>query len=113
MNIYVDASEQASVENNLAFLHTKSAISQYFVGTSDTVSVQMTMLAGSHVPTNFQMYQQNSEKSLLGAVAAPAHPPPPPAYASGWVRIRERFLLSRGGLHGGGIVVEKDKEEEK
>ena len=32
------------------------------------------MLVGLHVPTNFQMYRQNSEKALLGAVA----PPPPP-----------------------------------
>ena len=57
--------------NFLPFLHTKSAISlnillviyfRYFVGTND-------MLVGLHVPTNFQMYLQNSL------------PPPPP-----WLR---------------------------
>ena len=53
---------------NLLFLSILLQI--YFVGTTD-------MLVGLHVPTNFQMYRQNSEKALVGAVA------PPPGYANG------------------------------
>ena len=51
---------------------------RYFVGTND-------MLVGLHVPTNFQMYRQNSEKALLGGNCPPAPPPPPPpsGYANG------------------------------
>ena len=49
---------------NFAFLHSKTVISfnifrwyfRYFVGTHD-------MLVGLHLPTNFQMYRQNSEKA--------------------------------------------------
>ena len=37
---------------------------QYFVGTSDTLSVQMKCL--SALPTNFRMYRQNTEKALWG-----------------------------------------------
>ena len=44
---------------------------QNYVGTND-------ILVGLHVPTDFQMYRQNSEKALLGAIA----PPPPSGYAS-------------------------------
>ena len=47
-----------------------------FVGTND-------MLVGLHVPTDFQMYRQNSEKALLGAIAPSAPPPPPPPL---WLR---------------------------
>ena len=43
---------------------------RYFVGTND-------MLVGSHVPTNFQMYRQNSEKALLGGGGSCPPPPPP------------------------------------
>ena len=42
-----------------------------FVGTND-------ILVGSHPPTDFQMYRQNSEKALLGGNC----PPPPSCYAS-------------------------------
>ena len=35
----------------------------YFVGTND-------MLVGLHVPTNFQMYRQNSEMALWGGGGA-------------------------------------------
>ena len=35
-----------------------------------------------NVPTNFQMYRQNSEKALLGSCPPPC-PPPPPGYANG------------------------------
>ena len=50
---------------------------QYFVGTSETLSVQMTYLSAYNVPTDFQMYQQNSEKAVEGNC-----PPPPFGYAS-------------------------------
>ena len=39
------------------------------------------ILVGLHVPTDFQMYWQNSEKALLGGGGAPP-PPPPSGYAS-------------------------------
>ena len=42
---------------------------RYYVGTND-------MLAGLNVPTIFQMYRQNSEKSF------PPPPPPPSGYAN-------------------------------
>ena len=38
---------------------------RYFVGTND-------MLVCLHVPTNFEMYQQNSEKALGGGGAIPS-----------------------------------------
>ena len=59
---------------NLLFLSIFCRYIRYFVGTND-------MLVGSHVPTNFQMYRQKSEKALLGGgggAAAPLPPPPPP-----------------------------------
>ena len=41
------------------------------------------MLVGLHVPTDFQMYRQNSEKALLGGGGAIAPlPPPPSGYAN-------------------------------
>ena len=55
---------------NLLFLLIFCRYIRYFVGTND-------MLVGSHVPTNFQMYRQKSEKALLGGAAAPPAPPPP------------------------------------
>ena len=39
------------------------------------------MLVGLHVPTNFQMYRQNTEKALLGGNCPPC-PPPPFGYAN-------------------------------
>ena len=53
---------------NLLFLSIFCRYIRYFVGTND-------MLVGSHVPTNFQMYRQKSEKALLGGAAAPPCPP--------------------------------------
>ena len=46
---------------------------RYFVGTNG-------LSAYNHVPTNFEMYRQNSEKALSGGggAIAPLHPPPPP-----------------------------------
>ena len=58
---------------NLLFLSIFCRYIRYFVGTND-------MLVGSHVPTNFQMYRQKSEKALLGGGggSCPPAPPPPP-----------------------------------
>ena len=50
----------------LLFLSTFCRYIRHFVGTND-------MLVGLHVPTNFQMYRQNSEKHYC---------PPPPGYAN-------------------------------
>ena len=44
------------------------------------------MVVGLHVPTNFQMYRQNSEKTLFGGggqlLPPPAPPPAPPPLAT-------------------------------
>ena len=56
---------------NLLFLSIFCRYVRYFVGTND-------MLVGSHVPTNFQMYRQKSEKALLGGGGGQLAPPPPP-----------------------------------
>ena len=55
---------------NLLFLSIFCRYIRYFVGTND-------MLVGSHVPTNFQMYRQKSEKALLGGSCPPPPLPPP------------------------------------
>ena len=62
---------------NLLFLSIFCRYIRYFVGTND-------MLVGSHVPTNFQMYRQKSEKALLGGGGScpPCPPPPPSRYAN-------------------------------
>ena len=62
-------------------------IFRYFVGTND-------MLVGSHVPTNFQMYRQKSEKALLGGGQLP--PPPSPPLATLMV-IQGGGIQSRSG----------------
>ena len=60
----------------LLFLSIFCRYIRYFVGTND-------MLVGLHVPTNFQIYRQYSEKALLGAVPPPPlSPPPPPPLAT-------------------------------
>ena len=48
------------------------------------------MLIGLHVPTNFQMYRQNSKKAW-GAIA-PCPPPPPPP--SGYATDSDQELIS-------------------
>ena len=63
-----------------SFTFKNCYFSQYFVGTSETLSVQNDILVGLHVPTDFQMYRQNSEKALLGG-------PPPTPPSSRRVRI--------------------------
>ena len=68
-----ERAERASLENFRIFTLKNCHFFQYFVGTND-------MLVGLHVPTNFQMYQQNSEKALLGGQLPPA--PPLSGYAS-------------------------------
>ena len=63
----------------LVFLYSKTAIFfHYFVGTSDTLLTGTNdMLVGLHVPTNFQMNQQNSDKALLGGGGGQLPPLPP------------------------------------
>ena len=68
---------------NLLFLSIFCRYIRYFVGTND-------MLVGSHVPTNFQMYRQKSEKALLG----PAPPPPPPSGYANARTICIRFVVN-------------------
>ena len=53
----------------LLFLSIFCRYIRYVVGTND-------MFVGLHVPTNFQMYRQNSEKALVGGGGQ--LPPPPP-----------------------------------
>ena len=59
----------------LLFLSIFCRYIKYFVGTND-------MLVGLHVPTNFQMYRQKSEKALLGGGGNCPPPPPPSGYAN-------------------------------
>ena len=68
-----------------------------FVGTND-----IGLLVGLHVPTDFQIYRQNSEKALWGSLGggAPLPPPPPPppsGYASGppWLFVA---TMTRNGV---------------
>ena len=62
----------------LPFLSIFCRYITYFVGTNN-------MLVRLHVPTNFQMYRQKSEKALLGGGGGAIAPPPLPpgsGYAS-------------------------------
>ena len=73
----------------------------HFVGTSDTLSVQMTCLSA-------YMYRQISKctdktEALWGAIASPAPPPPPSGYASGAKR-------PSGGSVGGGFPPSHGRE---
>ena len=75
-SMYMRANGASELRHFFAFLHSKTAISfNILLETSDTLSVQMGMLVGLHVVTNFQMYRQNSEKSIMGGL--PPWPPPP------------------------------------
>ena len=76
-----ERAERASLENfgllKLLFLSIFCRYIRYFVGTND-------MLVGLHVPTNFQMYRQNSEKALLGGGRGGQLPTPAPPPSSGY-----------------------------
>ena len=65
---------------NLLFLSIFCRYIRYFVGTND-------MLVGSHVPTNFQMYRQKSDKKKHygggGGGGGSCPPCPPSGYATG------------------------------
>ena len=52
------------------------------------------MLVGSHVPTNFQMYRQKSEKALLGGGGGQL-PPPCPPLATLMPTIKKIFFFVR------------------
>ena len=82
MYLCANVAERASLENFGIFTFLNCYFFQYFVGTTDTLSVQMTCLS-AHVPTNFQMYRQKSEKALLGGGGGQLPPPPPSGYANG------------------------------
>ena len=79
--MYMRASGASELRNVLHF-HTQKLLFlsifcwyfRNFVGTNY-------ILVGLHVPTDFQMYTQNSEKALLGGQFAPPAPPPPSGYA--------------------------------
>ena len=70
---------------NLLLLSIFCRYIRYFVGTND-------MLVGSHVPTNFQMYRQKSEKALLGG-GGELPPPPPLATLMVWDNCFVRYQL--------------------
>ena len=80
--IYMRVSGASELRKNYRYLHSKLLFLsifcwyfRYFVGTND-------MLVGLHVATNFEMYRQNSKKSIMGggggiASLPPPTPPPP------------------------------------
>ena len=78
--LYMRASAASELRNICIFTFKNCYFFQYFVGTSETLSVQMTYLSAYNVPTDFQMYRQNSEKAVGGIISPP--PPPPSGYAS-------------------------------
>ena len=57
------------------------------------------MLVGLHVPTNFQMYRQKSEKALLGGGAI-APPPLPPLATLVGVIAADQNQLAKGHVPG-------------
>ena len=73
---------RASLEFFSHFDILKLLFLSIFFGSSDTLSVQMTCMSAYMLPTDFQMYRQNSEKALLwgggGGAIAPLAPPTPP-----------------------------------
>ena len=73
--IYVYASER----RKLLHFHIQNCyFFQYFVGTSETLSVQMTYLSA-------YMYRKNSEKNIIGGKLPPCPPHPPPPHPL-WLR---------------------------
>ena len=87
-----ERAERASLENFGIFTFLNCHFFQYFVGTSHTLSVQMTCLSA-------YMYRQKSEKALLGGGGGgncPLCPPPPPlATLVGLPRSEQRDVLKR------------------
>ena len=87
---------------NLLFLSIFCRYIRYFVGTND-------MLVGSHVPTNFQMYRQKSEKALLGGQLPPL--PPPLATLMLWLpaggdeRLERKYIFENDGLRNGKKII--------
>ena len=79
--IYVHICERAERAKKFSHFHIEKLLFlsifcwyvRNFVGTNDRV-------VGLHVPTDFQMYQQNSEKALLGGGGNCPCPPPPPLW---------------------------------
>ena len=79
---------RASLEIFGIFIFLNCYFFQYFVGTSDTLSVQMTCLSAYMYRQISKMYRQISKctdktpkKHYWGAVASPP-PPPPSGYAN-------------------------------
>ena len=70
---------------NLLFLSIFCWYFRYFVGTND-------MLVGLHVPTNFRMYRQKSEKALWEGAPAPT-----PCYASEGYALLQFVTCQAGG----------------
>ena len=65
-------------EKIYAFSHLKTAISfNILLVLQKLCRYTNDILVGLHVPTDFQMYRQNSEKAFFGGIAPPPCPPPP------------------------------------
>ena len=81
--VYASDSEWASLSKIFAFLHSGNCyFFQYFVGTSDTLSVQMQyMLVGFTCTDKISKCTDNTPKKHYWAIAPPA--PPPLWHASG------------------------------
>ena len=81
-----ERAERASLENFGLFTFLNCYFFQYFVGTSDTLSVQMTCLSNYNVyiPTNFSNVPTKLRKSIIGGGGGQLPPcPPPSGYANG------------------------------
>ena len=106
--ICVYASELRNIY--LAFLHfyilKPLFLSMHFpLGTSDTLSVQMTMCRQYNVPTNtdIDVCEQKSEKALLGLANCPRHPPPPKTAPppSGYANGTSEYFISETHIFSG------------
>ena len=71
-NVFPDMAARMAEAGIFTYILKVLFLSIFFVGTADNLSVQLTCLSAN-------MYRQNSEKSIIGAVAPP---PPPTGYAS-------------------------------
>ena len=68
---------RASLENFRIFTSKNCYFFQYFVGTSDTLSVQMTCLS-AHMNRQILNVPTKLRKSIIGGRGAIAHAPAPP-----------------------------------